>query len=52
MAYLEGEAVCFKKSVSDAIVWAASCERTFGGIGNAKAASEGTTKLPYEELIT
>ena len=41
-----------KNSASDAVVCPASSERTFGGIGNAKAASEGTTKLSYEELIT
>ena len=33
-----------KKSASDAGVCSAFCERTFGGIGKAKAASEGTTK--------
>ena len=42
MAYSEGEAVFFKKSASDARVWAAFCERTFGGIGKAKVASEGS----------
>ena len=40
----------FQKSVSDAIVWAASCERTFGGIGNAKAASEITTFFDIHKL--
>lgn len=34
----------FSKKCERAGVCAASCERTFGGIGKAKAASEGTTK--------
>ena len=34
-----------KKSASDAVVWAAFCERTFGGIGRAKAASEVQQKM-------
>ena len=37
----------FQKKCERAAVWAASCERTFGGIGKAKAASEGTTKNVY-----
>ena len=41
VAYSEGAAVFFKKCERRG-VWAASCERTFGGIGKAKAASEGT----------
>ena len=32
----------FQKKCGRAVVWAAWCERTFGGIGKAKAASEGT----------
>lgn len=39
----------FSKKCERARVWAASCERTFGGIGKAKAASEGTDNLRHTQ---
>lgn len=40
----------FLKKCERARVWAASCERTFGGIGKAKAASEGTDNLRHTQI--
>ena len=39
----------YQKKCERARVWAASCERTFGGIGKAKAASEDTDNLRYTQ---
>ena len=43
--YIQKARPYFSKKCERAGVWAAFCERTFGGIGKAKAASEVLQKM-------